>query len=315
MIQAKVISVNPVEIFRPSQVANTMPHDMKGLSWPATTSWTALLYPGAVSWLHRVEPLPRAQVDALAQHRVLLTLTVPRMESMPFSSHADVRARCRYVSYVVREIDLYRPLLAGRVAGMHWVADLVRLLCPLELTKLMYSLNRKLGVSAEGPAARSVELGGPPPEDGVLPLLSGLGFTDLCFNFVDGEHWAHATLQQCISLAGSLGFERLHFRVESVRDLDALLRLCMPASVFVESDLEACRSLLGGFRETVPGFFVRSSGLPEVDALCGLGLGGISAAAEGFWQNTVRLDHYYEALDSGRLPLSGHGGKNLPIER
>lgn len=304
MIQANVVSINPVEIFRQPLAHTRMPRTLKGLSWPADTSWTALLYPGAVQGLHAPGRERSLDVDQLAAHQVLLTLTVPRMEFMPFSSKSDVKARCRYVGYVLKELELYRTSLKGHIAGIHWVSDLVRLLCPLELTKLMYSVNRKLGAAMVMDMPRSVELGGPPPEEGVLPLIHGLGFTDLCFNFVDGEQWRHETLQACVGLAGSLGFERLHFRLERVAALDQVMRMALPASVYMECEREEARGLLGRYTETAPGYFELQPTTRRVDAIWGLGLGAVSAAEEGVRINTLRLDHYYEALDQGQFPLA-----------
>ncbi|RMF14132.1 MAG: hypothetical protein D6758_12050 [Gammaproteobacteria bacterium] len=304
MIQANVVSINPVEIFRQPLAHTRMPHTMKGLSWPADTSWTALLYPGAVQGLHAPGREGDLGIHQLANHQVLLTLTVPRMEFMPFSSKSYVKARCRYVGYVLKELELYREELKGHIAGIHWVSDLVRLLCPLELTKLMYSVNRKLGAAMVMDMPRSVELSGPPPEEGVLPLIHGLGFTDLCFNFVDGEQWTHGTLQDCIGMAGSLGFERLHFRLEHASALDQIMRLTLPASVYMERDHEAARAMLGRYTETRPGYFLLQPVVRKPDALWGLGLGAVSAAGEGVRINTQRLDRYYEALDQGQFPLA-----------
>lgn len=242
-----------------------------------------------------------------------------------------------YADHLVKEIGLWGKQL-GRIplAHFHCFGDLFSLFSTSTLTRLIYTVSRNFLTQGVPGQRRVAELDGCPDSPEFLALLSGLGFNVLCLNqgLVRDDAFELNTLSDWIQVAQDYGFKQIFVRLDltnepesQARDHlttilrqqpDGILFKASPREIRATGDTaiptprvlreEPCcqeQLLAAGYRAANDRFFIhhKTDLRPLTRCLAGSGLGALSFAPSSVAQNTGRIDHYYQMIQKGVLPI------------
>jgi hypothetical protein len=246
-----------------------------------------------------------------------------------------------HLNYLLAEMRVLSTLIAHsqKVTRLYWPAEMTGLLQPAEMTELMYHLHRSFCMARDDSAHYTFELAELPQDETLIPLIRGLGFTEVVLtdwraSLSDAPRIRLMDQAQLIRRYGfrSLGLRCYDTPLRLQRQVDQLLCLVrdlQPDTLYLTADeyspgtrtdkLEAKHTALShglakqGYHLTGKQRFqsARAPTWQEPRQLMGLGLGALSVIGNLVTRNVDQLDQYYQLLDQQQLPFS-HGGYLQP---
>lgn len=277
-------------------------------------------------------------------NRIALFVSMPLLKTLityalDRSSLHTANTIRHYLNHLIIELkhmgSLIHPI--RMVTYLHWQCDLPKLLTPAQMTELMFMLDKHFNLAPPNERSFAIELSDTPINESTIALLKGLGFNEVCINANHCSEINVSRLVHPVKLFRNYNFLSVNFRLHINTNaaptalqnhILELLKL-KPDTLYlvdeqgavsfdnkksthkmakVTAALTSHLKKLGYQKINDVNYSIKKEDINQnfIDII-GMGLGSTSLIDNTFVQNHSQLHQYFDAIQSGYLPIAFGG--------